>query len=333
MIEFYGKCYDIKTARQLKKAAPTGSVECWESLIEILGYCGIGDRSFEQFQRMLKQGCQPKAKTFAIVMNSCGINGYANEVGSLFSLMKSKYNITPSIPHYTSLIDALCRVNRLNTAQSYLQSLQNYAHKSSQTLPALLSILKGCQKYNNYAQGMQIGEKIQQLKLSTPETQRILGNISLQHGEQQKATRYYNEAFRLGKQQKREVTWTSNNAEIFEFRSEDSSEESESLYKSNWKELDTLIQLGLQFQKHLDHFSEEDKKKFLLSHSECYALRFAHEQQQTNALRITKDTPISADVHAWLLGVSKLWKQEILARDSVRLHHIKDGTCSCPYHW
>ena len=63
-------------------------------------------------------------------------------------------------------------------------------------------------------------------------------------------------------------------------------------------------------------------------------MQLAHQKLAPGAsIHITKNLRVCEDCHEWTLRASAEWQREVIVRDANRLHHIKDGVCSCRNYW
>ena len=56
-------------------------------------------------------------------------------------------------------------------------------------------------------------------------------------------------------------------------------------------------------------------------------------ERSNNCIMIFKNLRVCCDCHAWIKLVSMVVGKGILARDTKRFHHFKDGLCSCRDYW
>ncbi|CAL5385873.1 unnamed protein product [Camellia sinensis] len=80
---------------------------------------------------------------------------------------------------------------------------------------------------------------------------------------------------------------------------------------------------------------EEDEKEYILvSHSERLAITYGIiSTPPKSPIRIFKNLRVCGDCHNVTKFISKITEREIIARDSNRFHHFKDGICSCGDYW
>ncbi|KAK9940922.1 hypothetical protein M0R45_017555 [Rubus argutus] len=76
------------------------------------------------------------------------------------------------------------------------------------------------------------------------------------------------------------------------------------------------------------------KKEIVLGHSEKLAIGLGViSTPAVPSIVIVKNLRMCADCHVATGLISKIEGREIVARDSSRFHHFKDGLCSCGNHW
>jgi hypothetical protein len=82
------------------------------------------------------------------------------------------------------------------------------------------------------------------------------------------------------------------------------------------------------------HVDDQEREANLQYHSEKIALAFALIQMPEGAtIRIMKNIRICGDCHSAFKYISKVYKREIVVRDTNRFHHFSNGSCSCGDYW
>ena len=84
----------------------------------------------------------------------------------------------------------------------------------------------------------------------------------------------------------------------------------------------------------LYHLDEEEKERIVLGHSEKLALAYGLiNNSRGKTIRITKNLRLCEDCHSFTKFISRFVSKEILVRDVNRIHHFRDGICSCQDYW
>ena len=83
------------------------------------------------------------------------------------------------------------------------------------------------------------------------------------------------------------------------------------------------------------HDVEEDvKENALKDHGEKLAMDYGLLRTAPGTpIRILKKLCTWEDFHAFAKYVAKVVSRDIILRDTVRFHHIQDGTCTCRDYW
>lgn len=84
----------------------------------------------------------------------------------------------------------------------------------------------------------------------------------------------------------------------------------------------------------LHDVDQEVKEEALMAHSERLAAAQGFLTSAARSpLRIIKNLRVCGDCHNAFKIISKIVGREIIARDSKRFHHFRDGSCSCNDYW
>lgn len=71
---------------------------------------------FSLFEKMREEGVQPDAVTFLSILTVCNHAGLPDSGHKYFEDMNKKFDITPTIKHYTCMLDLLGRTGQLDEA-------------------------------------------------------------------------------------------------------------------------------------------------------------------------------------------------------------------------
>ena len=84
----------------------------------------------------------------------------------------------------------------------------------------------------------------------------------------------------------------------------------------------------------MQNVDDRTKEEIVLSHSEKLAIGLALISTPPGTrIMIVKNLRVCIDCHIATALISKIEGREIVARDSSRFHHFKDGYCSCRNRW
>ena len=84
---------------------------------------GLGKQSLQLFEEMKRCGCNPDHITFLGVLSACCHAGLVNDGWQYFESMSQYYRITPTMEHYSCMVDLLGRVGLLDDAQDFIKKM------------------------------------------------------------------------------------------------------------------------------------------------------------------------------------------------------------------
>lgn len=123
LIDFYSKCGRLADAQRSFTSIFSPNVAAWTALINGYAYHGHGSEAISLFRLMLVQGVVPNAATFVAVLSACSHAGLVDEGLKIFHSMQKSYKVTPTIEHYTCVVDLLGRSGRVKEADEFLTQM------------------------------------------------------------------------------------------------------------------------------------------------------------------------------------------------------------------
>ncbi|XP_057416542.1 pentatricopeptide repeat-containing protein At2g13600-like [Lotus japonicus] len=123
LVDFYSKCGHLADAQRSFTSIFSPNVAAWTALINGYAYHGLGSESILLFRSMLVQGVLPNAATFVAILSACSHAGLLNEGLEIFHSMQICYRVTPTIEHYTCVVDLLGRSGRLKEAEEFINQM------------------------------------------------------------------------------------------------------------------------------------------------------------------------------------------------------------------
>uniref|UniRef100_A0A7N0TI04 Chlororespiratory reduction 21 n=1 Tax=Kalanchoe fedtschenkoi TaxID=63787 RepID=A0A7N0TI04_KALFE len=173
LLDMYSKCGAIGEARNVFNRLPDRDCVTWTSMITAYGSHGKGHEAINLFCEMEKSRAKPDSVTFLAVMSACSHSGLLEEGCYYFNHMVSKYGISPSLAHYSCLIDILGRAGRLYEAYNLLQS--NPSTKDDVQL--LSTLFSACRLHKNIELGEEIGNLLIDKDPNDPSTYVTLSHM------------------------------------------------------------------------------------------------------------------------------------------------------------
>lgn len=123
LIDMYSKCGSMENAQQVFDQLSKKDVVAWNALIA--GYANQGE--IEAVEKLFRQmgdlGLQPSTSTFASVLNACSHGGLVDKGHAYFTRMSKDFGITPTLDHYTCMVDLLGRAGHVEKALAMVTTM------------------------------------------------------------------------------------------------------------------------------------------------------------------------------------------------------------------
>ncbi|XP_076895245.1 pentatricopeptide repeat-containing protein At5g15300-like [Bidens hawaiensis] len=139
LIDMYGKCGNLKKARQVFNMTPKKDLFCYSTMIAAYANHGLGLEAISLFEEMEDNNIEPDTTTFIGVLSGCNHGGLVNEGWKYFKQMTDEYNIQPTDKHYACMVDLLGRAGRVHDAYNLICSM-----KMGPTAAVWSSLLAAC---------------------------------------------------------------------------------------------------------------------------------------------------------------------------------------------
>ncbi|XP_028752170.1 pentatricopeptide repeat-containing protein At2g13600-like [Neltuma alba] len=115
LVDMYGKCGNIKYCMITYNRILNPDLVSDNAILTAYAMHGHGEKGIAHFRKMLAGKVRPDHITFLSVLSSCVHAGSIEMGHDCFSLMET-YNLTPTLKHYTCMVDLLSRAGKLNEA-------------------------------------------------------------------------------------------------------------------------------------------------------------------------------------------------------------------------
>ena len=153
LVDMYAKCSSISSARVLFESLVVKDVFTWTTMIVGEAQSGGAEAAMELFGRMVTAGEKPNAVTFVGVLHACGHSGMVEKGRILFKSMVEEHGISPSLEHYTCLLDLLGRAGMLEEAERIMGSMDVGPDDA-----AWCALLSACRKKGDMERGIRVSE-------------------------------------------------------------------------------------------------------------------------------------------------------------------------------
>ena len=155
VVDMYAKCGSLSQAKNCFDILPNLNNITWNALIT--GYAQVGKVSyvFHLLERMIMEGNEPDIITFLNIVNVCSHAGLVDEGQFCFKVMREKYQLTPTLRHFTCIVDLLGRAGQLNEVLAVATETPFHID-----IAMWLAILGACRKWGNVKLGRYVFEQI-----------------------------------------------------------------------------------------------------------------------------------------------------------------------------
>ncbi|MED6192876.1 hypothetical protein PIB30_013969 [Stylosanthes scabra] len=123
LMDMYAKCGNMRDARMVFTNMREKDVASWNIMITGYGMHGYGDEALDTFSRMCRAQMVPNEISFVGLLSACSHAGMVEEGLEFLAVMESKYGVSPSIEHYTCVIDMLSRAGKLTEAYELARTM------------------------------------------------------------------------------------------------------------------------------------------------------------------------------------------------------------------
>nr|AYM00598.1 pentatricopeptide repeat protein [Salvia miltiorrhiza] len=158
LVDMYAKCGNIAKALQVFHEVPGRNALTYTAIIGGLALHGDARDALSCFHEMIRGGLRPDEVTFLGVLTACCHGGLVEEGRKVFSVMKSEFNTSPEVKHYSCMVDLLGRAGLLNEAMELLESMPVEA--DAVTWGAMFF---ACRKHGNVELGERAAMRLLQL--------------------------------------------------------------------------------------------------------------------------------------------------------------------------
>lgn len=320
LVGMYSKCGTLKDAQKAFDRIRNKDVVTWTSLIDAYGHRNDCNTAMQCFNKMRDQGVDPDAATFACLIVACSHVGLVEEGQHYMRMMTEQYGIIPDTQHYNCMADLFSRSGRLDEAELIVRTMP-----LKESFPGWMSLLSSCKRYSNVELGRLCFDRLVEQEPLEGAAYVLMLDIYAIAGRWKEFNNVKNMMESAGAQKKPARASIAVNHKIQEFivgeQRTDSSAKLQSLRMEAANKI-TPLQVG--------SFSNDDA---LCGHAEKLALAFGLlNTEKGSTLVVTKNLRMCTACHSGTKLLSKVEKREIVVRDAHRVHHFKDGFCSCGDH-
>ncbi|KAF5741753.1 pentatricopeptide repeat-containing protein [Tripterygium wilfordii] len=176
VMTMYFKCGNLDGLRVFEEM-PDQDIVTWNAVLSGYAKNGLSKEAIRIFEQMKAASIFPDEISFLQVMTACCRTGLVNEVWAYFNSMINDYGISPSVEHYTCIVDLLGRAGHISEAESLIKNMPVKAD-------CLIweTLLTACRIHGNVGVGQRVAERLVKMGTQTFGTYVLLSNIYASQG-------------------------------------------------------------------------------------------------------------------------------------------------------
>ncbi|CAN0878740.1 Pentatricopeptide repeat-containing protein At2g41080 [Linum grandiflorum] len=307
----------------------------WSSMIAAYGFHGKGEEAIKLFDEMQGNGLEPNEVTFLSLLYACSHCGLKEKGMQFFQEMEERFGMTPSVQHYTCMVDLLGRSGQLKQAEDMIRSMPVKVKPDAAIWKTLLS---ACKIHKDADMAERIAEEVLKLQPEDAASYVLLANAKASARRWNEVSEVWKEMRRKNVKKEPGVSWLEVKNQVHQFCMADKyhpeSEKIESYLMELIEEIKEKKRYVPDVGSVLHDMCVDEKEYNLLHHSEKLAVAFGLMYVPAGMpIRIMKNLRICGDCHDAIRCISEVRNREIVVRDGSRFHHFKDGKCSCGDYW
>eukprot|EP01018_Ginkgo_biloba_P028161 Gb_32962 [translate_table: standard] len=168
----YAKCGSIDNAVQVFDQMPERDVISWTAIISGYAQHGCAMEAIQLFEQMQLIGIKPNNITFIGVLTACSHAGLVDEGMRHFESMTRDHCITPTVDHYTCIVDLLGRSGHLAKAEDFINKIP-----FKPDAVVWKALLAACRVHGDIKLGKRVAEHLFELEPENPAPYVVLSNI------------------------------------------------------------------------------------------------------------------------------------------------------------
>ncbi|KAF6173005.1 hypothetical protein GIB67_006381 [Kingdonia uniflora] len=332
LIDMYSKSGSLKNSYRVFKEVQNKTLALWNSIIMGFSIHGIGKEAILLFKEMCENGVNPDGITLTAVLSACRHSGLVDEGWKYFDSMKTYYEITPTLEHYSCMVDLLGRGGYLDEALDIIQTMPLEPDASIWG-----SLLASCRIHKNLDLAEIAAEYLFKLEPHNSANYIMMMSLYANANRWEDVDSLRDSMDAVGVRSRPGWSWIQidHTIHVFSVKGETHPDIGEiyfELYQlvSEMKKLGYVPDLSCVFE----NIDKDEKEKVLMNHTEKLAVTYGLiKSGNTGPIRVAKNTRICADCHRAVKYMSQITGREIILRDAVRFHHFQNGNCSCNNYW
>ncbi|CAM0943074.1 unnamed protein product [Alopecurus aequalis] len=319
-VDMYAKHGCIQTAMDVFDGVGDKfkTVELFNAMINGLAHARSGEKAVMLFDKMRSLGLHPDKITFMAVLCACNRRGLVSRGIEIFDSMVDKYGIERDIKHYACMSDLLARDGRLSDAYHFIQNMPFKANKVVWS-----SLLRACRIHGNSKIGKLAEGQLLQFDPSYKPEKTLLSDLFADGKRKEGAARVGKAIKHKPEHRHAEYSYIEWNGRLYQFGT------TIDISHPQAKEIDLILE---DMSRKLRNLRQNLSRGETAHHSEMVALAFGLVnlvQDTKTPIKIVTLGRLQVSCHSSFKYLSKIYNRDICVNDGIKLHKMKQGSCSC----
>ncbi|EFJ10076.1 hypothetical protein SELMODRAFT_12304, partial [Selaginella moellendorffii] len=153
LINVYGRCGHVATARKLFDDLPELCVLLWNTMLAAYAHAGHSAAALELFQDMNLAGFHADPVSFTVLLSACSHAGELRDALRCFATMVGDHGIVPERDHFGCVVDLMGRTGQLEKAEDLVANMP-----FEPDFVSLTSLVGACRVHRDPRRGRRISE-------------------------------------------------------------------------------------------------------------------------------------------------------------------------------
>lgn len=171
LVCMYAKCGNVQDANKIFVNMPEWDMVLWTAMVGAFAQHGQGGLALQVFHQMQLRGMIPDKITLFDVLYACSHTGLVDEGCHCFISMTKDCSMTPSVEHYSCVVDLLGRAGLLDEAEALINVMP-----MGHTTTSWMSVLNACRMHLDVERGKRAAEHLVEL-----DPENIVPHVLLSH--------------------------------------------------------------------------------------------------------------------------------------------------------
>ncbi|XP_002989284.2 pentatricopeptide repeat-containing protein At4g02750 [Selaginella moellendorffii] len=172
LVDFYGKCGQLETARMIFSELPIQDVILWTALITSYAHNGHLPEALAIFREMLLAGILPDCVTIVSVLSACSHGGVEGDGWIHVVRMAWDYDLELSLAHYLCVMDLLGRSGKLELLEDLVTSMPFEPDAVAWT-----TFLSACKEIGDESRATRAARKLREMDSNAMAPYALLSNM------------------------------------------------------------------------------------------------------------------------------------------------------------